>query len=113
MEKRPLQYLAVLIMLTLVLPVILLDADAVSVTKITPVKPKVGHTAVVHGDGFRDCGSFLVMFGSASGEVPAPGNVRSDKVVKFKVPVTEAGVYDVSVDCDGEITPVGPVIVRE
>ena len=53
---------------------------------LTPEKGKVGHTGVVHGNGFTGLSATITFGAKSAGEI----ETKSDQVVKFKVPFTEA-----------------------
>lgn len=84
-EQRMKNRLAIFMALTLVTIVFAsmpMNVNAARVDSITPSKGKVGHTAVVHGEGFKG-GAVTVKFGSAD---LVPASVPTDKVAKITIP---------------------------
>lgn len=56
------------------------------IENLTPEKGKLGHTGVVHGDGFSGLTAAITFGAKPAGEI----ETKSDQVVKFKVPFTDA-----------------------
>ena len=111
-QRHSLVYSGITIMtLMLFLPVISMHADAASVSDVTPKKGKIGQTGVIHGAGFDACSNVVVKFGIAG--AIAPSQVKSDQVIKYKVPPTPLGPQEVTLDCDEQILHVGIINVIE
>lgn len=58
-----------------------------TIDDLTPLQGKSGHTGVVHGSGFSSLTATVLFGATSAGEIAT----TSDKVVKFKIPVTGAG----------------------
>lgn len=80
--RRPRAIGMVLAMATIVLVAVPLEVWAPVVSGITPRSGKVGHTAVIHGDGLKGS-SIVIKFGDAQAENV---DVPSDRVIRCTVP---------------------------
>ena len=96
------------VMLTLMLPVILEYAHAVSVTGLNPGAGKPGQLVNILGDGFKSCASLTVIFGAA----PTIPIIRSDKLIQSEVPVLPSGDYGVMVSCGSDSYAAGVFTVK-
>jgi hypothetical protein len=80
--RRTLAIGIALAMATIVLIAVPLKVWAPAVSGITPKSGKVGHTAVIHGSGFKGAG-VEIKFGEAKAEKV---DINSDRVIRCTVP---------------------------
>lgn len=110
MKRKLLGYVvAFAVMLTSMLPIILLHADAVTVAGMDPSIGKPGHMVNIHGVGFQSCDPISVTFGPVENLSVRPNN---DKLIKFYVPSVDPGVYGVRVNCGGDSMFAGEFTVQ-
>jgi len=102
--RKAIVFAIALVLATIVVTAMPMNAIAAKFTSITPSKGKVGNAAVVHGEGFKG-GAVTVKFGSAD---PVPAATPSDKVGKVKIPnkvATDPNPVPVKIFIDEVLVP--------